>query len=74
MRNLNDLFVEFGVSTINDLLMSIGNKIDWYTEMLYDDPWDTWATASKKHYEQLYNEIELLYCSNGVDNDIDLLR
>lgn len=74
MRNLNNLFVEFGVSTISGLLIAIGNRIDWYTEMLYDDPWNTWATAGKKHYEQLYDEIESLFHSNGVDNDIDLFR
>lgn len=41
MKNLESLFVEFNCTTIESLLVSIGNQIDWYTEMLYDDPWNT---------------------------------
>lgn len=74
MKNLESLFVEFNCTTIESLLASIGNQIDWYTEMLYDDCWNTWAKVQRDHLESLYNEIYELYVQNGADNDIDLYR
>ena len=72
MKNLESLFVEFNCTTIESLLVSIGNQIDWYTEMLYDDPWNTWAQVKRDNLEKLSQEIYPLYA--GADNDIDLLR
>ena len=74
MKNLESLFVEFNCTTIESLLTSIGNRIDWYTEMLYDDPWDTWAQVQKDSLSDLYNKVYALYTQNGADNDIDLYR
>lgn len=74
MKNLESLFVEFNCTTIKSLLASISNQIDWYTEMLYDDPWNTWAQAKLDSLEELSNEIKTLYTQNGADNDIDLNR
>ena len=74
MKNLESLFVEFNCTTIESLLVSIGNQIDWYTEMLYDDPWNTWAQVQKDNLSDLYNKVYALYTQNGADNDIDLYR
>lgn len=74
MKNLESLFVEFDCTTIESLLVSIGNQIDWHTEMLYDDPWNTWAQVQKDCLSNLYDEVYLLFVSNGADNDIDLNR
>lgn len=74
MKNLESLFVEFNCTTIKSLLVSIGNQIDWYTEMLYDDPWNTWAQVQKDNLSDLYNKVYALYTQNGADNDIDLYR
>ena len=74
MKNLESLFVEFNCTTIESLLVSISNQIDWYTEMLYDDPWNTWAQVQKDSLSNLYNKIYTLFASNGADNDIDLDR
>ena len=72
MKNLESLFVEFNCTTIESLLVSISNQIDWYTEMLYDDPWNTWAQVKRDSLEKLSQEIYALY--GGADNDIDLRR
>lgn len=72
MKNLESLFVEFNCTTIESLLASISNQIDWYTEMLYDDPWNTWAQVKRDSLEKLSQEIYTLYA--GADNDIDLRR
>lgn len=72
MKNLESLFVEFNCTTIESLLASISNQIDWYTEMLYDDPWNTWAQVKRDSLEKLSQEIYKLYV--GADNDIDLRR
>ena len=74
MKNLESLFVEFNCTTIESLLASIGNRIDWYEEMLYDDPWNTWAQVQKDNMSNLYNEVYTSYAQNGADNDIDLNR
>lgn len=74
MKDLESLFVEFNCSNIESLLIAIGNRIDWYTEMLYDDCWNTWAKVQRDHLNSLYNEIYELYVQNGADNDIDLYR
>lgn len=74
MKNLESLFVEFNYTTIESLLTSISNRIDWYTEMLYDDPWNTWAQVQKDSLSDLYNKVDALYVQNGADNDIDLNR
>ena len=74
MKNLESLFVEFNCTTIESLLTSISNRIDWYTEMLYDDPWNTWAQVQKDGLSDLYNKVDVLYAQNGADNDIDLNR
>ena len=74
MKNLESLFVEFNCTTIESLLVSINNRIDWYTEMLYDDSWNTWAQVQKDSLSDLYNKAHALYAQNGVDNDIDLNR
>ena len=72
MKNLESLFVEFNCTSIESLLTSISNQIDWYTEMLYDDPWNTWAQVKRDSLEKLSQEVYAL-CA-GVDNDIDLRR
>ena len=72
MKNLESLFAEFNCTTIESLLVSIGNQIDWYTEMLYDDPWNTWASVKRDSLEKLSQEVYALYV--GADNDIDLRR
>ena len=45
MTTLHALFIEFGAVSVEDLIRIIGNKVDWYTEMLYDDPWNSWASV-----------------------------
>ena len=72
MKNLESLFVEFNCTSIESLLVSISNQIDWYTEMLYDDSWNTWAQVKRDSLEKLSQEIYALYV--GADNDIDLRR
>ena len=57
MKNLESLFVEFNCTSIESLLTSISNQIDWYTEMLYDDPWNTWAQVKRDSLEKLSQEI-----------------
>ena len=74
MKNLESLFVEFNCTTIESLLISISNQIDWYTEMLYDDPWNTWAQIRIDSLKELDREIYKLYVQNGADNDIDICR
>lgn len=74
MKNLESLFVEFNCTTIESLLTSIGNQIDWYNEMLYDNPWNTWAQTKLNSLKELEFEIEYLFVQNGTDNDIDLYR
>lgn len=74
MKNLESLFVEFNCTTIESLLASISNQIDWYTELLYDDPWNTWAQVQRDSLSDLYNKVNTLFVSNGADNDIDLNR
>ena len=74
MKNLESLFVEFNCTSIESLLASISNRIDWYTEMLYDDPWNTWAQTTRECLEKLFREVYALYAKNGADNDIDLHR
>lgn len=71
MKNLESLFVEFNCTTIESLLETISNQIDWYTEMLYDDPWAQIRIDSLK---ELDRKIYKLYVQNGADNDIDLYR
>lgn len=74
MENLESLFIEFNCTTVESLLTSISNRIDWYCEMLYDDPWNTWAQVQKTHLEELHKRIYNLYTAKGADNDIDLRR
>ena len=74
MKNLESLFVEFNCTTIESLLATINNQIDWYNEMLYDDPWNTWAQIRINSLKELEREIYKLYVQNGADNDIDLHR
>lgn len=74
MKNLESLFVEFDCTTIELLLAAINNQIDWYNEMLYDDPWNTWAQIRINSLKELEREIYILYVQNGADNDIDLHR
>ena len=71
MKNLESLFVEFNCTTIESLLTSINNQIDWYNEMLYDDPWNTWAQVKLNSLKELESEVESLFVQNGADNDID---
>lgn len=74
MKNLESLFVEFNCTTIESLLAAINNQIDWYNEMLYDDPWNTWAQTRINSLKELERKIHILYVQNGTDNDIDLCR
>ena len=74
MKNLESLFIEFNCTSIESLLTSISNQIDWYTEMLYDDPWNDWAQIARDNLEKLSGEVYALYVENGADNDIDLRR
>lgn len=74
MENLESLFIEFNCTTIESLLISIGNQIDWCTEMLYDDPWNTWAQIRMDSLKELDRKIHKLYVQNGADNDMDLYR
>lgn len=64
MKNLESLFVEFNCTTIESLLTSIGNRIDWYT----------WAQIRIDSLKELDREIYKLYVQNGADNDIDICR
>lgn len=72
MKNPESLFAGFNCTTIESLLVSIGNQIDWYTEILYDDSWNTWAQVKRDSLEKLSQEVYALY--TGADNDIDLRR
>lgn len=74
MKNLESLFVEFNCTTIKSLLASINNQIDWYNEMLYDDPWNTWTQVKLDSLKELESKVESLFAQNGADNDIDLHR
>lgn len=74
MKNLESLFVEFNYTTIESLIMTVNNQIDWYTEMLYDDPWNTWAQIKLDSLKELSEKLYALYVQNGADNDIDLYR
>ena len=74
MKNLESLFVEFNCTTIESLIMTVNNQIDWYTEMLYDDPWNTWAQIKLDSLKELSEKLYALYVQNGADNDIDLYR
>ena len=74
MENLKSLFVEFNCTTIESLLASINNQIDWYTEMLYDDPWNTWAQTQITNLENLSTKVYKLFVQDGADNDIDIIR
>ena len=74
MKNLESLFVEFNCTTIESLLASINNRIDWYNEMLYDDPWNTWTQVKLDSLKELESKVESLFAQNGADNDIDLHR
>lgn len=74
MKNLESLFVEFNCTTIESLLASINNQIDWYNEMLYDDPWNTWTQVRLDSLKELESKVESLFAQNGADNDIDLHR
>ena len=40
---LQDLFIEYGTCDISTLVNNIANHIDWLSEKLWDDPWDTVA-------------------------------
>lgn len=71
MKNLESLFIEFNCTTIESLLTSINNQIDWYNEMLYDDPWNTWAQVKLNSLKELESEVGSLFVQNGADNDID---
>lgn len=72
MKNLESLFVEFNCTTIESLLASINNQIDWYNEILYDNPWNSWAQVKRDSLKKLSQEVYVLYV--GADNDIDLHR
>lgn len=72
--DLKSLFVEFNCSNVESLLASISNRIDWYEEMLLDDPWNTWASVQRDSLNSLYNQVYSLFSLKGVDNDIDLYR
>ena len=74
MKDLESLFVEFDCTTIGSLLVSISNQIYRYTEMLYNNPRDTWAQIRINSLKELEREIYKLYVQNGANNDIDLYR
>lgn len=58
MTTLHALFIEFDAASLEDLIHIIGNRIDWYTEMLYDDPWNSWAVISR---DRLQNLLDILF-------------
>ena len=74
MKNLESLFVEFNCTTIKSLLAAINNQINGYKEILFNDPWNTWAQIRINSLKELEREIYKLYIQNGADNDIDLHR
>ena len=71
---LQDLFVEHGTTSISELINIEANLIDWYTEMLYDDMWDTVAQSNKNFHTKVLDKlvaIEQFFNSLGADWDID---
>lgn len=71
---LQDLFVEHGTTSISELINIEANLIDWYTEMLYDDMWDTVAQSNKDFHTKVLDKlvaIEQFLNSLGADWDID---
>ena len=71
---LHDLFVEYNTTSLNVLINIFGNRIDWYTEMLYDFPWDTVAQSNLDHTKKVLGrlvEIRSFLSEAGVDWDID---
>lgn len=67
MTTLHALFIEFGAVSVEDLIRIIGNKVDWYTEMLYDDPWNSWASVCRNRYQNLLDMLIII----PDDADID---
>ena len=71
---LQDLFVEHGTTSISELINIEANLIDWYTEMLYDDMWDTVAQSNKDFHSEVLDKlvtIQQWLNSFGADWDID---
>lgn len=71
---LQDLFVEYSTTSISELITIHANLIDWYTEMLYDDPWDTVAQSNKDFYTKVLDKLVAIqeYLNMlGADWDID---
>ena len=72
---LHDLFVEYGTNSIKELINTYSNHIDWYTEMLNDDPWNTVAQSNLDFTRLVLDKLEIidnLLHKNGSDSDIDL--
>lgn len=71
---LQDLFIEYGTCDISTLVNKIANHIDWLSEKLWDDPWDTVAQVhldlENKILDNLMNLDNYLNL-HGTDWDID---
>ena len=70
---LQDLFTEYNTQSIEELCYIFAERIDWYTEMLFDDPWNTWAKVNQQHYQKLLDKLWPMV-NNGADFDIDIHR
>ena len=71
---LQDLFIEYNTCDISVLINSIANHIDWLSEKLLDDPWDTVAQVNRDMENKILNNllnVEGYLNRHGVDWDID---
>lgn len=71
---LHNLFVEYNTSDIDAIIGMLSNDIDWYTEKLYDDMWDTVSYVYREQCEKLIKKLEdvkSFLAKVGVDWDID---
>ena len=68
---LKDLFIDWNCSSISECINFAGNRIDWYTEMLYDDPWNTIAQVSLDCTKKILSQLEILDSLDGADIDIE---
>lgn len=67
MTTLHALLIEFNAVSVEDLIRIIGNLVDWYTEILYDDPWNSWVIVCRDRYQNLLDMLIII----PDDADID---
>lgn len=64
---VRDLLIEYNETSLEGLIHNISNNIDWYSEMLFDDPWNEYAAIARKRSEKILNFLTEL---NGSDWDL----